>query len=129
MNSDGDALRLKLTLPTRKPFRETKLRLSTKTSSASSSDTGRTLIKLMREAHQVRELVLAAPGEPLNTIATRPGRCRKQMAKLIRLSWLSPRVTEAVIDGTLPDRYGRKHLLEMAIPTSWSEQHHLLDLA
>jgi len=126
---NSDALPLKLTLPTRKPFRETKLRLSTETSSAGGSNSDRSLIKLLREAHQVRELVLAAPGEPLNTIAARHGRCRKQMAKLIRLSWLSPRVAEAIIDRTLPDRFDRKHLLEMALPTSWSEQHKLLGLA
>jgi len=129
LNSDGDALPLKLTLPTRKPLRETKLRLSTATSSAGGSDADRTLIKLLREAHQVRELVLAAPGEPLNTIGARHGRCRKQMAKLIRLSWLSPRIAEAIIDGTLPDRFNRKHLLEMAPPTSWREQHQLFGLA
>jgi DNA invertase Pin-like site-specific DNA recombinase len=126
--SDGDALTLKLSLPARKPFRETKLRLSAKTSHTS-SNTDRTLVELLREAHRVRQLVLAAPGESLNTIATRQGRCRKQMAKLLKLSWLSPRIAEAIINGTLPDRFNRKHLLEMAIPTSWSEQHQLFGLA
>ena len=129
LSGKADALVLKLTLPTRKPFGERKLRLSAGTSNASRSEKTHARTKLLREAHQVREQVLAAPGESLNILATRHSRCRKQMARLLRLSWLSPRIAEAIIEGTLPDRLDRKHLLEMALPTSWSEQHRLFGLA
>jgi CheY-like chemotaxis protein len=127
MPAQSEALSLELPLPTRKPFRETKLRLEA--TSQRESDIDRALIKLLREAHQVRQLVLAAPSESLNVIAAREGRCRKQMAKLLRLSWLSPRIVEAVVDDRLADRFDRRHLLEMAVPSSWADQHELLGLA
>jgi hypothetical protein len=127
MPEQSEALSLNLPLPTRKPFRETKLRLEA--TSRRESDTGHALIKLLREAHQVRKLVLAAPSDSLNVIAARAGRCRKQMVKLLRLSWLSPRIVEAVVDDRLADRFDRRHLLDMAVPSSWADQHELFGLA
>ena len=123
----SEALRLRVPLPTRKPFREMKLRLDAQSELTSDSDRG--LPRLLQEAHQVKQLVLAAPDESLNAIAKREGRCRKQMPKLLRLSWLSPRVVEAVIDDRLADRFDRRHLLEMSVPPSWTDQHKLFGIA
>ncbi|WP_164549747.1 recombinase family protein [Altericroceibacterium xinjiangense] len=125
LKTPGDPLPLKLPLPARKPFREAKLKLS---GGNASNAPDRALVKLLREAHKVKQLLLAAPGESLSTVAAREGRCRKQMAKLLRVSWLSPQVVEAMIDGRLADRFDRKQLLEMEIPFSWSEQHTLFGL-
>ena len=54
------------------------------------------------------------------------GRCRKQLAKLVRLSWISPRIVEAIADGTQPKSINRTRLLETELPVAWAEQEALL---
>ena len=118
---------LKIALPPRKPFRETKLRLDDRIGASAPVDNS--MITLLREAHQVRRLILAAPGQSLNQLAKREGRCRKQMAKLLRVSWLSPRVVAAIVEGRLATRFDRKQLLEMVVPSEWEAQHQLFGIA
>ena len=125
--ADGEPLlNMTIPLPVRKPFREARLRIDAARPAAANED--RQLIKLIREAHEVRRLVLAWDCGSLDAIAKSEGRCRKQMTKLLRLSWLSPRVVEAIIDGTLADRFTRRHLLDLHLPASWSEQQKLFGL-
>lgn len=122
-----DPLLFRLPLPARKPFREAKLRIDG--AGGRAAGTSGSLVALLREAHQAQKLALGSPDRSLNVIAGREGRCRKQMAKLLRVSWLSPRVVEAIIDGRLDDRFDRKHLLEMDVPVNWSDQHRLFGLS
>ena len=58
----------------------------------------------------------------LNQIAKRDGRCRKQLTKLVGLSWLSPNVMEALSDGSAPTSLTRKRLLDADLPLAWSYQ-------
>ena len=113
-------------LPARKPFREAKLKLDRASSNPASDQQ---LVRLLAEAFEVRELVLASPGLSLNQLANRQGRCRKQMAKLLSVSWLSPRIIDAITDGAQPRTINRTRLLETALPVDWSEQEALLGLA
>lgn len=112
--------------PSRKPFGEAKLKID----AASSGDTSDpALVVLLSEAMNARDLVHASSGLSLNQIALRAGRCRKQLTKLYRLSHLSPRIVEAIVDGTLPSPPCRKALLEAELPVSWDDQHLLFGLA
>ena len=113
-------------LPVRKPFREAKLRID-RDANAKSVDAG--MIALLGDALQARDLVIASPELSINQIAKRKGRCRKQLTKLVRLSWLSPSITEAIVDGRAPMRLTRKRLLEADLPLSWPEQEEMLGLA
>jgi site-specific DNA recombinase len=70
--------------PPRKPFREAKLRID---ATKDRLQLDPTLIDLLADAHQVQKLVLASPGLSLNQIARREGCCRKQLAKLLPLSF------------------------------------------
>lgn len=125
LGSDGEAP-LELPLPERKPFREAKLRIDTATIA---NRTDRKLVSLMAEAMQVRELVLASPEISLNQLGKREGRCRTQLGKLFRLSWLSPRIIEAIIDGRQPPRLDRRALLESDLPVCWQAQERILGFA
>jgi hypothetical protein len=125
LGSDGE-VPLALPLPERKPFREAKLRID---STAIADRTDRKLIGLLSEAIEVRELVLASPELSLNQLGKRDGRCRAQLGRLLRLSWLSPRIVEAIIDGRQPARLNRKQLLEADLPICWSAQERLLGFA
>ncbi|MCZ8370904.1 MAG: hypothetical protein O9293_13250 [Porphyrobacter sp.] len=92
-------------LPERKAFREAKLRID---NTAATDQIDRKLVGLIAEAMEVRELVLASPALSLNQLGKREGRCRTQLGKLFRLSWLSPRIIAAIIDGRQPARLDRR---------------------
>lgn len=113
-------------LPSRKPFREAKLRID-QGANVDSIDTR--MIALLGDALQARELAIASPELSINQIAKREGRCRKQLTKLVRLSWLCPNIIEAIVDGRAPSRLTRKRLLDADLPLSWSEQEDMLGLA
>jgi hypothetical protein len=118
LGSEGEAP-IELPVPERKPFREAKLRIDQTTAT---DQIDRKLVSLIAEAMEVRELVLASPELSLNQLGKREGRCRTQLGKLFRLSWLSPRIIEAIIDGRQPARLDRRALLEADLPTCWQEQ-------
>jgi site-specific DNA recombinase len=106
-------------LPNRKPFREAKLRIDARSQGPTAD---RQLIKLLAEAYEVQTLVLATPELSLNQLATRIGRCRKTMAKLLRLSWLSPDLVDAIADGSQSKSMTRARLLDAELPIDWAEQ-------
>jgi hypothetical protein len=125
LGSDGSAA-LELPLPERKPFREAKLLFG---NSAAADRFDRKLVSLIAEAMDVHEMVLASPELSLNQLGKREGRCRTQLSKLFRLSWLSPRIIEAIIDGRQPARLDRRALLKADLPICWKAQESMLGFA
>lgn len=113
-------------MPPRKPFREAKLRIDT---DADDSKVNNDLVSLLGEAMEAQRLVLASPELSLNQIGKRESRCRTHLAKLLRISWLSPRIIEAIIAGTVPGKLNRKMLLSASIPLDWAEQQQQFGLA
>ena len=73
--------------------------------------------------------MLASPELNLNQLAKREGRCRTQLARLLRISFLSPRIFEAIAGGTPPNGMNRRILLSCDLPLDWAEQERLLGLA
>ena len=57
-------------------------------------------------------MILGASSLGINQVARADGRCRKQLAKLFPVSWLSPRIVEAIVDGTQPKGLTRNRPLE-----------------
>src|SRR5690606_16481609 len=110
----------KIDPPAKRPFREAKVRIEAEPDAAGHRDPA--LLELLQDATEVRELVMKSDGASLNRIARRESRCRKQLARLLRVSWLSPRIVEAILEGRQPARLTRKWLLEVDLPTDWSEQ-------
>lgn len=117
---DGQACwSLSISLPARKPFGEAKLRLD---AAETANPFDPQLFELLVEAQDVQRLVIGSSELSLNQLAKREGRCRKQLAKLLRLSWLSPAIVEAIASGTQPRAVNRTSLLEVELPIDWSEQ-------
>ena len=113
-------------LPSRRPFREAKLRIE---SDADDRTPNQLLLALLADAYEAQQLMLGASGLSINQVVKANGRCRKQMAKLLTVSWLSPRIVEAIVDGTQPKGLTRIRLFEAELPIDWSEQEVLLGFA
>ncbi|WP_301750664.1 hypothetical protein [uncultured Erythrobacter sp.] len=80
------------------------------------------LIALLVDAEGAQKLVLANPGLSLNQLGKTENRCRTHLVRLLRLSWLSPRIVETIVTGAQPDRINRHALLLNAISRDWAEQ-------
>lgn len=106
-------------MPARKPFREAKLRIDP---DAEHSKVANDLISLLAEAMEAQRLVLASPELSLNQLGKRERRCRTHLAKLLRISWLGPRIIEAIVDSTQPGGLIRRALLKCDLSIAWAEQ-------
>jgi hypothetical protein len=115
-----------LPLPTRRPFREARIRIDSGATEARASND---LLALMADAMNVQRLVLASPELSLAQLAKREGRCRTQLTRLLRLSWLSPRIIDAIADGIQPMGLTRRALLICDMPVDWGEQERQLGFA
>ena len=80
------------------------------------------LVALLAEARATRDMVLAAPDRSIREIAAEQQRCRHRIAKLIRLSWLSPEIATAIVEGRQPRGLTARRLLEGELPIEWRAQ-------
>jgi len=108
-----------LPTPTRRPFREARLRID---ADAGDGCVPTDLLALVADAMAAQRLVLVSPELSLAQLAKREGRCRTQLARLLRLSWLSPRIIEAIAEGSQPKGLTRRALLISDMPLDWTEQ-------
>jgi DNA invertase Pin-like site-specific DNA recombinase len=113
-------------LPARKPFREAKIRIDSAEPGKAVNDD---LLTLIADARMALTLVQSNPELSLNQLGKREGRCRTHLARLLRIAWLSPRIVEAIVDGTQPRKLNRQTLLAGNLPIDWAEQERLLGFA
>ena len=84
------------------------------------------LALLLAEALAAREMVIAAPDQSIEQIATNTGTCRKRLTKLVKLSWLAPDLMRQILDGREPSGLTPQRLLETDLPTRWADQRIML---
>jgi len=106
-------------MPTRRPLREARLQIDAEVPGKGLADD---LLDLIADAMAAQSLVRASPELSLNLLAKREGRCRTQLARLLRLSWMSPRIIEAIAEGSQPKGLTRRGLLICDMPIDWAEQ-------
>ena len=80
------------------------------------------LALLLAEALAAREMVIAAPEQSIEQIATRTGTCRKRLTKLVKLSWLAPDLVRQMLDGGEPSGLTSQRLLDTDLPPRWADQ-------
>ncbi|MBA3897654.1 MAG: hypothetical protein H0X36_11105 [Sphingomonadaceae bacterium] len=81
------------------------------------------LIKLIIKAHAARAALMSASNLAVEEIATREGHGRDYLGVLLRLSWLSPDITSAILDGHQPAEMTRQALARKAgVPLGWVGQ-------
>lgn len=113
-------------MPAKRPCREARIRID---ADSNNSKLSNDLLELIAEAMEAQRLVLASPHLSLAQLAKREGRCRTQLARLLRLSWISPRIVDAIADGSQPRGLTRRTLLACDMPLDWTEQERQFGLA
>ena len=85
------------------------------------------LIVLLRDARLARILTESKPNLELDRVAKLFGRSTERFKRLLRLSYLSPTIVDAIIGGNQPARLTNRFLQNLdGLPLSWPEQEALL---
>ena len=66
---------------------------------------------------------------PDRVIGGRDGRCRTHLARLLRISGLSPNIVETILAGNEPRSLTKQAPLSTEIPIEWAEQEKLFGIA
>src|SRR6516162_6828134 len=85
------------------------------------------LAKLLIRAHQFNATLLSSDGVPFAALAKREGVSPSYFTRLVRLSYLAPDITEAILGGRQPpDLSANKLLAHSRLPLGWHEQRTVL---
>ena len=85
------------------------------------------LVLLLQEAHRARVMATAKPNLDLDRLAKTFGRSTERYKRLLRLSYLSPSIVTAIIDGHQPEHLTSRFLQHLdGLPSSWDQQEALL---
>jgi site-specific DNA recombinase len=84
------------------------------------------LIKLVAKAHVARRAVEVGQGRALHALAREQGYGRDHFAMLLRISYLAPDITAAIVEGRQPPTLTRQRLARVHLPQEWQAQRRLL---
>jgi site-specific DNA recombinase len=88
------------------------------------------LVKLLIRARRFNATLLDSDGVPFAALAQREGVSPSYFTRLVRLSYLAPEITEAILDGRQPrDLNADKLLAHSRLPLAWHEQRTVLGFA
>ena len=88
------------------------------------------LIKLLIKARRFSATLADRDGVPFAALAKRQGVSPSYFTRLVRLSYLAPDITQAILDGHQPrDLTADKLLAHSRLPLVWQEQRTLLGFA
>jgi len=88
------------------------------------------LVKLLIRARRFNATLLDSNGVPFAALAKREGVSPSYFTRLVRLSYLAPDITEAILDGRQPrDLTADKLLAHSRLPLGWHEQRTVLGFA
>jgi DNA invertase Pin-like site-specific DNA recombinase len=88
------------------------------------------LIKLLIRARRFNATLVYSDGVPFAALAKREGVSPSYFTRLVRLSYLAPDITQAILDGRQPrDLTADKLLAHSRLPLAWDEQRRVLGFA
>ncbi|MBV8936637.1 MAG: recombinase family protein [Alphaproteobacteria bacterium] len=88
------------------------------------------LIKLLIRARRFNAALVDSNGVPFAALAKREGVSASYFTRLVRLSYLAPDITQAILDGRQPrDLTAHKLLTHSRLPLTWHEQRRVLGFA
>jgi site-specific DNA recombinase len=88
------------------------------------------LIKLLLGARQFNATLVQSDGAAFAALAVRAGVSRSYFTRVVRLSYLAPDITQAILEGRQPrDLTAEKLLAHSRLPLAWHDQRTALGLA
>jgi site-specific DNA recombinase len=90
----------------------------------------RALIRLVVRAHRFHDLLATHKDGKFGDLAKREKLHRSYFSQLLRLAYLAPEITTAILDGHQPPWLTATQLIERAdLPMSWRDQRRTLGFA
>ena len=127
--SDDETQILSVTIRLRHAGREITMRIDGTDPFATAKPDAR-LIKLLIRARRFNATLLDSDGVPFAALAKQQGVSPSYFTRLVRLSYLAPDITEAILDGRQPrDLTADKLLAHSRLPLGWHEQRTVLGFA
>ena len=81
------------------------------------------LVRLIARAHALREKLISGGGASLREIAKREKVESSYFTRILRLTFLSPDITNAILDGRQPPEFTASRLMrDTRFPLDWKEQ-------
>jgi site-specific DNA recombinase len=87
------------------------------------------LVRLLARAHHLKANLRREPGLRLGALASREQLSPSYVALLLRLTFLAPDITRAILEGRHPVGFTAQKLVTHALPLAWPEQRHALGFA
>jgi site-specific DNA recombinase len=88
------------------------------------------LIKLLVRAHRLNTTLVQSEDVAFAALALREGVSRSYFTRVVRLSYLAPDITQAILDGRHPrDLTAEKLLAHSRLPLAWHDQRTVLGFA
>jgi site-specific DNA recombinase len=88
------------------------------------------LVKLLLRGRRFNSTLVESDDVPFAVLAEREGVSRSYFARLVRLSYLAPHITQAILDGRQPRDLTAVKLLEHSrLPLAWDNQRTALGFA
>jgi hypothetical protein len=88
------------------------------------------LIRLLIRSRRLHALLVGSDGVPFAALAKREGVSPSYFTRLVRLSYLAPDITQAILDGRQPRDLTPDKLLDHSrLPLAWHDQRTALGFA
>jgi len=88
------------------------------------------LIKLLVRAHRLNTTLVHGDGVAFAALAVREGVSRSYFTRVVRLSYLAPDITQAILEGRQPRGMTAEKLLQHSrLPLGWHDQRTVLGFA
>ena len=88
----------------------------------------RPLIKAVARAHSWREALETGKAGSVNELVRNSYYSKRYIRRLLPLAFLSPDITEAILQGTQPPHLRLADLLDRHLPLSWEKQREMLSV-
>ena len=88
------------------------------------------MIRLLAQAHHLQRRLLQGKHESIAAFASQEQMTGSYIARLIRLAWLAPDITQAILMGRQPAALTAIKLMQSGpLPSDWNEQRAMLGFA
>ena len=122
----GDRMTLSIPARLKRAGKETRMIIDGAGPHMGRAEVKPSLIKLIVRAHALQRKVLEAGGESLVKVAEREGLTGSYFTRLLRMAFLSPGITEAILEGRQPLDLTAAKLIEASrLPLDWQSQENM----